>query len=402
MTPFWIGGYGSDMGGDADGIGVLSGDAGREPGTLAFRGAAAKAASPSWLAAHPTQDVVYAALEGSAQVQAYARTGMDSLRPLGRPVAAGDTVCHLGIAPDGSSLVASCYGDGQIVQFELAADGALGARTVLAAAVDPYSPDAEPATQGSFDELMRALAPPSLPEAPVTASPSGFMLFDDLLFGALKTAEPEEETAPQADPAERVSRAHAAAFLSDGRVATTDLGFDLIRIWRPSTRGLVLDHEITLPFGVGPRHMVVHPSGHVHVVTEYSGEVFTLAAGRDGRWSLRSVALTSPAVEVGVDFAAELTRSADGNFLYAGLRGSNTIAVLRVRDIGDRVEPIALVDSGVNWPRHHLVHDGTLLVVGQRSDEMSVLDIDERTGIPGRVRHSAAVPTPTHLLLARE
>lgn len=402
MTQFWIGGYGADMAGDADGIGVLSGDAGREPGTLAFRGTAVKSPSPSWLVAHPTQHVLYAALEGSAQVRAYARTGIDSLRPFGRPVDAGESVCHLAVAPDGSSLLASCYGDGRVVRFELGVDGALESRTVLAAAVDPYSPDAQPAAQGSFDELMRTLAPPSLPEEPVAASPSGFMLFDDLLFGALKADEPEAEAAPEADPGERVSRAHAAAFLPDGRVATTDLGFDLVRIWRPSARGLVLDHEITLPFGVGPRHMVVHPSGHVHVVTEYSGEVFTLAAGRDGRWALRSVALTSPAVETGVDFAAELTRSADGHFLYAGLRGSNTIAVLRVRDIGDRVEPIALVDSGVNWPRHHLVHDGSLLVAGQRSDEISVLDIDERTGIPGRVRHTAAIPSPTHLLLARE
>ena len=55
--------------------------------------------------------------------------------------------------------------------------------------------------------------------------------------------------------------------------------------------GLTLDHEVVLPRGSGPRHMVVHPSGHLHVVTEYSCELFTLAATRsavDGRerWGL--------------------------------------------------------------------------------------------------------------------
>ena len=46
-------------------------------------------------------------------------------------------------------------------------------------------------------------------------------------------------------------------------------------------------------------------------------------------------------------------------------------------------------------------HDGALLVAGQRSDEITVLDLDDRTGAPGRVRHRTAAPAPTHLLLAR-
>lgn len=93
--------------------------------------------------------------------------------------------------------------------------------------------------------------------------------------------------------------------------------------------------------------------------------------------------------------------SRDGQFLYAGLRGSNTIATLRVRGAGETVEPVALVESGVDWPRHHLVVRDTLLVAGQRSNDVVSLTLDERTGVPGRVRHRAEAPSPSCILPAR-
>jgi 6-phosphogluconolactonase (cycloisomerase 2 family) len=365
MTRFWLGGYGPAMEGSADGIGLLSGDE-TAATALSYRGAVTETPSPSWLAPHPTLDVVYAALEGDAAVQAFARTGESALAPLGDPVDAGQYVCHLAVAPSGRYLVASCYGDGRVVRIGI--DGA--GRLV---------PDAA----HKAAELRAAL----LGEPPQdTGAPAGTAVAAIDPYGA---------------EGARDSHAHAAAFLADGRIATTDLGFDLVRIWRPTASGLILDHEVVLPKGTGPRHMVVHPSGHLHVVTEYSCEVFTLAAGPDGTWSVVSSVLSSPIAEIGVDFPAELVRTRDGQFLYTALRGSNTIAALRVRGAGESLESIALADAGVDWPRHHLVHEGKLLVAGQRSDSISLLDLDERTGAPLGIRHQAAVPTPTHFLPVR-
>jgi len=125
MNRFWLGGYGPGMGGSADGIGMLAGDEGREATTLAYRGVAARAASPSWLAQHPTLDVVYAALEGDGLVQAFARTGESALAPLGEPLAPGSVVCHLAVAPNGASLIASCYGDGRVVRYGIDGEGRL-------------------------------------------------------------------------------------------------------------------------------------------------------------------------------------------------------------------------------------------------------------------------------------
>lgn len=369
MTRFWLGGYGAAMGGSADGIGLLAGDE-QTPTKLSYRGAVTETPSPSWLAQHPTLDVVYAALEGDAAVQAFRRPGESTLQPLGEPVEAGQYVCHVAVSPSGGYLVASCYGDGRVVRIGIAPDGSL-------------VPDAA----NKAAELRAAL----LGEPAETSAPAGVAAAaSDPYAGALTAT---------GDP--RVSHAHAAAFLADGRIGTTDLGFDLVRIWRAAAGGLVLDHEVTLPQGTGPRHMVVHPSGHLHVVTEYSCEVFTLAAGPDGTWSVVSSVLSSPIAQVGVDFPAELARTRDGQFLYTALRGSNTIAALRVRGAGEILEPVALADAGVDWPRHHLVHEGKLLVAGQRSDTIALLDLDERTGAPLGIRHEAQVPTPTHFLPVR-
>ena len=115
---FWLGGYTADMGGHASGIGMLLAGAADDAlagGPLGYAGEVAAADSPSWLTAHPTQDVVYAALEHRQAVQAFRRTGETSFVPLGALVPAGEAVCHVAVSPDGRFLVASCWGDGRVV-----------------------------------------------------------------------------------------------------------------------------------------------------------------------------------------------------------------------------------------------------------------------------------------------
>jgi len=436
---FWIGAQGADMGGEADGITAIAAGEPDSPlagGALADRGLAAAAPSPSWLAAHPAHDVVYAALEGAQQVAAYRRTGDAMLEPLGDPVPAGDAVCHVAVSPDGSRLIASCWGDGRVVVVPLRSGGALGAPTIAPAAIDPYSAaGAAPDWAGTGVDLAERRREQEAVVAEIAADqgaaaaelPSGFLVpgaadVESLLAGAEPGPAPDErleaaaesaalalladaqrdaaaESAQPAEPAaERSSRAHTAVFLPDGRVATTDLGFDLVRIWRQGPEGLVPDHEVVLPFGTGPRHVVLHPSGHLHVITELSCEVWTLAQGPDGRWRVRaSVALGALAG----DTAAELAAGHDRAFLYGGLRGSDTISVLRVAGDGDRLEPVALVESGIRLPRHHVLVRDALVVAGQASNELASLPVDTRTGVPGSVRRRLETPSPQHILPAR-
>lgn len=341
----FLGGYSADRDGAAEGIGILLAGAPDDissGGELSRRAAvAASADSPSWIAWHPTLPVIYAALEQRGVVQAFVRTGEESFAPLGTPVAAGEAVCHVAVAPGGDALIAACWGDGRLARMTLDADGRLSKPTALAEAADPYA------------------------------------------LGGMSTAQP------------RPSRAHHTRFLPRDTFATTDLGFDLVRFWHGSGgRG---SQDVVLPRGTGPRHSRWHPSGHLFVVTELSNELFVLAPDDSGTWRMIAGVPLSP-VALGTDAAAEIALSRDGRFVYAGLRGSNTIAVVEVRGTGAELRPLALVDAGVNGPRHHVVLRDTLLVAGERSHEVVALTLDERTGVPARPRRRVDAPSPTCLL----
>jgi len=390
---FWLGGYTADMDGHASGIGMLRAGDADSPlagGQLAVAEPVVAAGSPSWLAAHPSLDVVYAALEREGAVQAFRRTGEESFERLGAAVPAGEATCHIAVAPDGGSLLASCWGDGRLVRMRLDGAGRPSAPSIAPATVDPYGADA-------------AGTPPAAPAVDLAAAARALReAAGDAYAHLVPDHDRAEDEAVAAAPAdgERPSRAHQARFLGGGLVATTDMGRDVVRVWRSAADGLRLLQSVVLPKGCGPRHTVWHPSGHLYVIAELSCEVFVLAADREGTW--RVVAGTPlGAGTIAGDTAAELASSHDGVFLYAGVRGSDTIATLRVRGDGSRLDPVALAEAGVHWPRHHLVVRDTLLVGGQLSDEIASLPLDARTGAPGRVRHRVAAPSPTCILPAR-
>lgn len=376
---FLLGGYSADQGGSATGIGVLVAGAADDHlagGPLGHAGDVVGAESPSWITAHPRLDVVYAALEGRGVVQAYRRTGETRFVPLGDAVPAGDAVCHVELTPDQRTLIASCWGDGRVVHMALDADGRPHTPVVAEAAVDPYGPGA---------------AASSAPDIDLVAATRALRDAAGAEFAHL-VPDHDRDPEPEAPREGRPSRSHQTRHVGDGVTATTDMGLDLVRFWQGTTSL----HQVVLPRGSGPRHLVRHPSGYVYVLTELSREVFVLRESVDGSWSIVGGTPVGPTLDT--DAGAEIALSRDGEFVYAGVRGSNTIATLRVRGQGDVLQPVALVDAGVDWPRHHLVVRDTLLVAGQRSDEVASLALDDRTGVPGRVRHRTAAPSPTCIL----
>lgn len=336
----WTGSYTADSNGSGKGIGALSLG---EDGHLAALGLAAAADSPSFLAIHPGLPVVYAVEERAQAVRAFRRTARSGLEPLGGPWPAGKAACHVAVDPQGRFLVVNCWGDGQVVLYELDHDGGITSRYSAAAAVDPYN------------------------------------------------------AGPTAD--RRPSRAHAGLMLPDGRVMTTDLGHDLLRVWRyVPGEGLVADHQVVLPKGSGPRHLVQHPSGSILVVTEYSIEVAVVRASPDGTFELAALVSSSAAGAFDGDSAAEIGLSPDGRHAYVGIRGSNRICVLRVTEDGTRLKPLAEVPSGGNWPRHHLVHGDWLHVAHERSNDVVTFRLDPESGLPEGPVSRVETGSPTVLL----
>ncbi len=388
---FLLGGYTADSDGSASGIGMLlagAADDGSAGGALTFAADVASADSPSWVAAHPRREVVYAALEAKGAVQAFRRTGEFSYTPLGQSVPTGEATCHVAVAADGGSLIASSWGDGRVVKLTLDAAGRPSSPVVGAPASDPYgsATEAPAAFTSAGGDIDLAAAARALRAAAGAEFAHLVPSYDEDPRDAVDTASDL-----------RPSRAHQAVFLHGGLIATTDMGLDVVRFWRTTGSALQQVQQVVLPFGSGPRHMVMHPSGHLYVVAELSCEVFVLAPDVTGAWRLVGGTPLGAGTLPG-DTAAELAASRDGEFLYAGVRGSNTIATLRVRGAGESLSPVAVVESGVNWPRHHVIVRDIVLVAGQLSDEVASLTLDLRTGVPGRVRHRAEAPSPTCLL----
>ena len=332
----WTGCYTADGGGHGSGIGALRAGA---DGRLSWLGVAAAADSPSFLAVHPTRDVVYAVGEAARTVRAYRRSGESGLAPAGPEWTAGDAACHVAVDPQGRFLVVTCWGDGQVLLYELDDDGGISGRFAAAASTVPG----------------------------------------------------------------RSSRAHASLMLDDGRVMTTDLGHDLLRVWNYApSQGLQLDHELALPRDCGPRHLVQHPGGNVLVVTEYSIEVAVVQRSREsGVFSLAGVVPATSAGALPGDSAAEIALAADGRHAYVGIRGSNRISVLEVDPDGGALRPVADVPSGGDWPRHHLVRNGWLHVAHERSGDVVTYPLDPENGMPGEAVGRLEVPSPTALVPAR-
>ncbi|XTR51286.1 lactonase family protein [Pseudarthrobacter sp. So.54] len=330
----WTGCYTADGGGSGTGIGALHAGTG---GTLRLLGVAAAADSPSFLAVHPGLGMVYAVAEKAGTVRAYRRCGAFGLEPAGRVWPAGDAACHVAVDPRGRFLVVACWGDGQVLLYELDDDGGITARFAAAASEVPGRP----------------------------------------------------------------SRAHASLMLDDGRVMTTDLGHDLLRIWNyVPAAGLLLDHEVALPSDSGPRHLVQRAGGSVLVVTEYSIEVALVHRSPSGKFALTGMFPATLAGPLPGDGAAEIALTADGVHAYVGVRGSNRIGVLDVGGDGLAVRPLADLPSGGDWPRHHLLRNGWLHVAHERSGEVVTYPLDPASGLPGAAVGRVELASTTALIPA--
>lgn len=350
-----LGCYTDDHG---DGAGISRANA-LPDGTLAEPRLVATASSPSFVATHPTLPAAYAVAEFEQTLTAFTVDEDGALTPLGDAWPAGVAVCHVAVDPQGRFAVVACWGDGHVIAYDLDENtGGITARHEAPSATDPHTP--------------------------------------------------EEVAAAPKPPAPRQSRAHASLFLSDGRVMTTDLGFDLARVWRRRPSGeLELDHEVTLPAGSGPRHLALHPAGHVYIVTEYSTEVFVLSpdatvsdaagSGSLGRFALAEVVPVFADGAHAGDAGAHISLDEAAAHVHVTVRGSNRIAVLDVLDGGARLRPAADVPCGGDWPRHHLQRGGVIHVTNQKSSDVTTWALEEATGIPHRLLQTLPTGTPTCL-----
>ncbi|WP_166850698.1 beta-propeller fold lactonase family protein [Isoptericola sp. BMS4] len=349
----WIGTYPAPGAAAGSGEGIWSVDVDRADGRVRGGRLAAAAAAPSFLALHPGGRTLYAVSETPAgsllAFDVEGEPGTDAkLVPAGAVPSGGDAPCH--VLAGGAEVWVANYGDG----------------VAAAASVDAGS-----------GRLAAG--------APRTFAGSG--------SGPV--------AARQGGP-----HAHFVADV-DGQVLVSDLGADVLRRYADGGDAGV---AATLPPGTGPRHLVRLPDGSLVVVGELDARAHVLVRDGDG-WSPASAVPLHPGAEAGTHFAAHVTLSADGTRLHVTVRGSDVLAVHRVRrpdggapPVLEHLADVPLGDGG--WPRHHAVvaspddgQDAELVVVAlQGTRELATVALDPVTGT-GEVTSRYAMPTPPACVL---
>lgn len=248
--------------------------------------------------------------------------------------ALGSAPCHLALVGGGHLLLAACYADGVVSAHPVDADGLPGPGVALP-------------------------APPPAPNGP--------------------------------HPAQDGPHAHCSLEL-DGLLLVADLGTDRVLLYRPTEEGFAFDGAILAPPGTGPRDLLATPSGDVLLLGEHDCRIHVIdVAARRIRASVPTTIDPTPA-----DQASGMTLA--GTRLTVGLRGSDRIALLRLRDDGVPV-PVDSAATGGTWPRHHAIDGDRLLIANERSGTVTELPFrsDVSLGTPGPV---ARTPSPTFLLAA--
>ncbi|MFF2569896.1 lactonase family protein [Streptomyces sp. NPDC058084] len=321
----------------AGGPGVLAAAWDADSGALHVTGGSDAVADPSFLALDG--DVLYAVSEtDQGAVAAFDVTG-PAPRPLGAPApveASGPT--HLAVV--GGHVLTANYTSGSLSALPRGADGTLGAPT-----------------------------------------------------GRLRHEGSGPVTERQAGP-------HAHQVLPDpgGRwVLAVDLGTDSVTISAldPAT-GALRPHGVTaLRPGTGPRHLVFHPAGtHAYVLNELEPTLTVC------RWDPADGVLTplgeTPVVPDGTTgpaYPSEVVAAPDGRFLWAAVRGTDTLAVLALDPSGDTARLVATVPCGGLWPRDlTLAPSGRhLYAANERSGDVTWFTVDPEKGVPER---AGSVPAP--------
>ncbi|MEU7551897.1 lactonase family protein [Streptomyces sp. NPDC044571] len=305
--------------------------------------------NPSCLALAPDGRVLYAVSEADRGAALAFRTGPEGLTALGAPVpvgAAGPT--HLSTA--GGRLLTANYTSGSVSSLPLAADGSLS------------GPAAVLAHQGSGPD-------------------------------------PERQQGPHA---------HQVRPDPTGRwVLSVDLGTDSVRVCAPdpATGGLRVHAETVLRSGSGPRHLAFHPEGDVVYVLHELEPQMTVCRWNGVAGQLEPVSEVPVAPE-GVPgapraYPSVVAVSADGRFLWAAVRGADTIAAFSLADGAEKPQAAATVGCGGSWPRD-LVADPSgrrLYVANEWSGDVTWFDLDRVTGEPRRAG-SVAVPAAACVVFA--
>jgi len=318
-------------------------------------GLAAETENPSFLAVHPNQRFLYAVNElAGGTISAFAidrNTG--TLTLLNRVSTRGADPCHLSLDRTGKWLFVANYTGGSVAAFPVRDDGTLG-------------------------------------EA------SAFFQHEGKSVNAARQSGPH---------------AHETVVSPDNKfVLAVDLGLDKVFTYRldPARGGLAPEPQFTaIAAGSGPRHLAFRPDGKfAYVVNEMLASVtaFRYDAGRGTLAELQTIsALQLGRTITKDDSGAEIATHPGGKFLYASIRGYDSIATFRIDAEKGTLTSVHRMPTG-KTPRGFAIDpSGRFLVVGnQNAGTLDVFRIDQRTGEPSSTGTVIQVGSPVSVVFSKK
>ncbi|MDG1893274.1 MAG: lactonase family protein [Fuerstiella sp.] len=310
-----------------------------ESGRLTSPTLATEADNPSFLAIHPSQDVVFACNEtndfggeSTGAVSAFRVNRSDgTLTLVNQQPTGGGAPCHCNVDATGRYLLLANYVGGNVAVFPIEKSGALAARSCLINHV------------GSGPNSQRQEAP----------------------------------------------HAHSINLSTENRFAyAADLGTDRIMIYRfDDQAGRLVPSaadSVPIPAGGGPRHFSIHPSGRFAFTNnELTCEVtaFSRNSTTGALTAIQQIS-TLPENFDGRKSTAECLVHPNGRFLYVSNRGHDSIAVYDIDQKNGRLTMVDIEKTAGREPRNFVI-DPTgrwLLAENQNSDSVVVMKIDTATG----------------------
>ncbi len=352
-TPVFIG---TNTGGASASKGIYLADFDPTTGKLSVPELAAEYKSPGFLALHPSKPILYSCgqptqpyADGTNSVAAFSIGSDHALKLIGETSACGKGSCHVAVDATGGTLAVANYGDGSLATVKLDADG------IPTAAVTVIT------NNGSGPNPNRQKGP--------HAHGVYFSKNNDLLF------EP-------------------------------DLGLDKIFIYpfdgATSKLGTPLP-PLTCVAGSGPRHLAFSPDEkNAYIINELDNSLLATAYS-NGKFSPISTTLTLPLDFTGTSTTAEIEVHANGKFVYASNRGHDSIVVYQRDGESGALKFLQRAPCGGKIPRHFKIDPSGkwLLCAHQDSNTISVLPLNDETGMLGEPTLTVPSPSPICLLFGR-
>lgn len=310
------------------------------------------------------------------------RLDMDSGRLTAPELAvAVDSPNYLAVSPDGHFLFAAARaggkGPGSIVSFAI--DGKTGALRRL----DIRSSGANGPCYVSDDAADNCLLAANYGGGSVKSfhlNPDGTFTDGTVIQHYGRSVNPARQSAPHP---------HCFVPAPKGRFALAcDLGLDKVMVYRVNPANAAITPNDP-PFaaiapGSGPRHIAFSPDGKTAcVISEMActATVFDWDAKRGRLTQRQSLSLLPPGQYRGSAYtAAEIEYRPDGRFVYATIRGHNSVSVLAVK--WKKLSLVQNLPCGGNFPRGMGIDpSGHWLIVGnQYSRTVTVFAINKRAG----------------------